>query len=116
MQELPRVAIPLIDFSLYRDLWTAVTGIKISRREYLEAGDRITVLERYMNTREGIWRLHDTLPDRLLKEGRKSDPKTRTVPLETLRSAYYSKRGYDLNGIPTPRTMKRLGINIQCLH
>jgi aldehyde:ferredoxin oxidoreductase len=82
----------------------------MSRWEYLEAGDRITVLERYMNTREGIWRLHDTLPDRLLREGRKSDPKARTVPIEKLRSKYYKKRGYDHNGIPTPGTLKRLGI------
>ena len=82
MQELPQVAIPLIDYTLYRDFWSAVTGIKMSRWEYLEAGDRITVLERYMNTQEGIWRLHDTLPDRFLREGRKSDAKARTVPLE----------------------------------
>lgn len=110
MQELPRVAIALIDFSLYKDLWCAVTGISLSRRDYLEAGDRITVLERYMNTREGTSQLHDTLPERLLKEGRISDPRIRTVPLEKLRAAYYKKRGYDHNGIPTPRTLDRLGI------
>jgi len=110
MQEMPQVAIPLIDYTLYRDFWSAVTGIKMSRWEYLEAGDRITVLERYMNTREGIWRLHDTLPDRLLREGRKSDPKARTVPIEKLRSTYYKKRGYDHNGIPTPKTLRTLGI------
>jgi aldehyde:ferredoxin oxidoreductase len=110
MQELPQVAIPLIDYTLYRDFWSAVTGVQMSRREYLEAGDRITVLERYMNTQEGIWRLHDTLPDRLLNEARKSDPEGHTVPLEKLRSKYYKKRGYDHNGIPTPKTLKRLGI------
>ena len=111
MQELPKAAIRLIDYSLYRDLWSAVTGIKISRKDYLKAGDRITVLERYMNTQEGIWRLHDTLPDRLLNEGRKSDSRMRTVPLDKLRAAYYRKRGYDHNGIPTPRTLKKLGID-----
>jgi len=112
MQELPQVAILLMDYTLYKDFWSAVTGIRMSRWEYLEAGDRITVLERYMNTREGISRLHDTLPDRLLKEGRKSDPKARTVPIEKLRSKYYKKRGYDENGIPTRETLKRLGIQI----
>ena len=110
MQEMPSLAIPLIDFSLYKDFWCAVTGIKMSRREYLRAGDRITVLERLMNTREGIWRLHDSLPDRLLKEGRASDSKSRTVPLEKLRAKYYIKRGYDRNGIPTPRSLRKLGI------
>ena len=110
MQELPRIAIPLIDFSLYRDFWCAVTGIDLSRREYLEAGDRITVLERYMNVREGISVIHDTLPERLLKEGRRSDPEMRTVPLEKLRASYYKKRGYDQKGIPTPETLEKLGI------
>jgi len=110
MQEMPSLAIPLIDFSLYKDFWCAVTGIKMSRWEYLRAGDRITVLERLMNTREGIWRLHDSLPDRLLKEGRASDSKSRTVPLEKLRAKYYIKRGYDRNGIPTPRSLRKLGI------
>jgi len=110
MQEMPLVAIPLIDYSLYKDLWSAVTGIKISRRDFLEAGERITVLERYMNTQEGISRVHDTLPDRLLKEGRKSDAEARTVPIEKLRSRYYKKRGYDDNGIPTAKTLNRLGI------
>jgi aldehyde:ferredoxin oxidoreductase len=110
MQEMPSLAISLIDFSLYKDFWCAVTGIKMSRREYLRAGDRITVLERLMNTREGIWRLHDSLPDRLLKEGRGSDSKNRTVPIEKLRAKYYIKRGYDRNGIPTPRSLRKLGI------
>lgn len=113
MQELPQVAIPLVDFRLYRDFWSAVTGIKISAAEYMESGERITVLERYMNTREGIWRLHDTLPDRLLKEWRNSDARMRTVPLDELRAAYYRKRGYDHNGIPKPNTLKRLGIDIK---
>jgi aldehyde:ferredoxin oxidoreductase len=110
MQELPQLAIPLIDYTLYRDFWSAVTGVRMSRWDYLEAGDRITVLERYMNTREGIRRQHDTLPERLLKEGRESDPEARTVPIEKLRPKYYKKRGYDDNGIPTLKTLKRLGI------
>jgi aldehyde:ferredoxin oxidoreductase len=111
MQELPRLAVPLIDFTLYRDLWSAVTGVRMSRREFLEAGDRITVLERYMNTREGVSRLHDILPPRLLKEEGKSDPRLRTVPLDRLRASYYEKRGYDRNGIPTSKTLVKLGIH-----
>lgn len=112
MQEAPRVAVPLVDFSLYWNFWSAVTGVPVSRKEYLEAGDRITVLERYMNTREGISRVHDTLPERLLKEGRKSDPKMRTVPLEKLLPPYYKKRGYDRDGIPTPATLEKLRIPV----
>jgi aldehyde:ferredoxin oxidoreductase len=113
MQELHPMAIPLIDYRMYRDFWSAVTGIKLSRRDFLAAGERITVLERYMNTKEGIRREHDTLPDRLLKEGRAFDAKKRIIPLDRLRSAYYRKRGYDQDGIPTPKTLARLDIEIE---
>ena len=62
MQNLPKIAIKFIDFSLYVKQWSAVTGIKMSSKESLKAGDRIHVLERYMNIREGISRKDDTLP------------------------------------------------------
>jgi len=110
MQNLPSIAVKLVDFSTYTALWSAVTGIDISDAEFLKAGDRIHVLERYMNTREGISRKDDTLPPRLLKEGRKSDTNKRTVPLEKMLDKYYKIRGYDSNGIPTESTLKRLGI------
>ncbi len=110
MQNLPGIAVKLVDFSTYTALWSAVTGTEISDAEFLKAGDRIHVLERYMNTREGISRKDDTLPPRLLKEGRKGDPNQRTVPLEKMLDKYYKIRGYDSNGIPTEKTLKRLGI------
>ncbi|MFO8048423.1 MAG: aldehyde ferredoxin oxidoreductase family protein [Desulfosudaceae bacterium] len=111
MQNLPSVAIPLIDFSIYRKLWSAVTGIPLSNREFLKAGTRIHVLERYMNTREGISRSDDTLPARMLNEGRKSDPDQGTVPLEKMLNRYYKLRGFDSQGIPTAKTLQNLGIN-----
>ena len=78
--------------------------------QMLKIGRRIQVLERYMNTREGISKKDDTLPGRLLKEGRKNDPKGRTVPLDKMLPRYYRVRGYDKNGIPGDRTLKKLGI------
>ncbi|MFH0845532.1 MAG: aldehyde ferredoxin oxidoreductase C-terminal domain-containing protein, partial [Pseudomonadota bacterium] len=110
MQNVTRLAVNLVDFGLYRDLWSSITGIGISGKEFLRAGDRIHVLERYMNTLEGISRKDDTLPIRMLKEGRRSDPKGRTVPLEEMLGRYYRIRGYDENGIPTEETLQSLGI------
>jgi len=110
MQNLSKIAIQFADFSLYVKQWSAVTGIKMSSKEFLKAGDRIHVLERYMNTREGISRKDDTLPPRLLNEARGGDPEKRTVPLEKMLKKYYKLRGYDENGIPTEKTLKRLGI------
>jgi aldehyde:ferredoxin oxidoreductase len=110
MQYLPRITTKLVDFNIYADLFVAVTGIKISASEFLRTGDRIHVLERYMNTREGISRKDDTLPDRFLKEGREGDIYQKTVPLEKMLNNYYKERGYDANGIPTPERLKKLEI------
>ncbi|MCP4680904.1 MAG: aldehyde ferredoxin oxidoreductase family protein [Desulfobacterales bacterium] len=110
MQYLPKVAVSLLDTSVYKDLFSSTTGMDISNREFLKAGDRIHVLERYMNCMEGISRKDDTLPDRFLKEGRETDPDSHTVSLDKMLDKYYKIRGYDNNGIPTKRTLMELGI------
>lgn len=110
MQYLPQMAIPLVDYSIYADQWNTVTGLKLSRRDFLKAGERIHILERYMNTREGIKRSDDTLPARLISQGRLSDPDNKTVPLSKMLPQYYKARGYDQDGVPTAETLKRLQI------
>jgi aldehyde:ferredoxin oxidoreductase len=112
MQNMPGLALKLIDVSMYSKFFEAITGIKLSSNDMLKAGHRIHTLERYMNTREGISRKDDTLPERYLKEGRANDPKKRTVPLEKMIVKYYKRRGYDDNGIPTQKTLKKFGIDI----
>jgi len=112
MQYLPGVATKLVDLSIYSGLFESVSGIPMSPADFLTAGDRIHVLERHMNCREGISRKDDTLPDRLLNESREDDLKKRTVPLEKMLDKYYKLRGYDANGIPTVETLKKLGIPV----
>lgn len=111
MHYFPDMAIPLVDFSLYLGLWNAVTGMKLSRREFLKAGERVHVLERLMNTNEGITSTDDTLPDRFLNENRASDKHHLTVPLEKMKTAYYQLRGYDSNGTPSEKMLKKLKIS-----
>ena len=110
MQFLPAVAILLMDVSVYAKLWRSVTGQRLNQWQMLKAGARIHVLERTMNTGEGISRKDDILPRRFLTEGRRCDAKRRTVPLQPMLDAYYRLRGYDPHGIPTEKTLKRLGI------
>ena len=111
MQYIPKIAVNLIDYRLYVELWSAVTGIKISSSDFIKAGERIHLLERYMNTREGISRKDDILPDRFLNEGRDCDPKKRTVPLHKMLDKYYKQRGFDQNGIPTDNKLLSMGIS-----
>jgi aldehyde:ferredoxin oxidoreductase len=110
MQYVPAVAVLLMDISIFSKLWRSVTGIRLNQWQMLKAGARIHVLERYMNAAEGISRKDDTLPRRFLTEGRQCDDKRRTVPLQPMLDAYYRLRGYNLHGIPTGKTLARLGI------
>ena len=110
MQYMPSLAVQLIDISLYLGLWNTITGIRLSKSEFLQAGERIHVLERLMNTREGIDATDDTLPPRLLTQGRRSDPAHRVVPLDKMKTAYYRIRGYDENGIPSKSLKEKLKI------
>jgi len=110
MQYLPDLAIPLIDFGIYRDFWSSVVGINISKKEFLKAGDRIHVLERFLNCREGINKSHDTLPARFLNETLPDLKKSKKIPLNKMLKEYYKLRGYNEKGVPKKETLKQLGI------
>lgn len=113
-QNLSPIALNLMDVSLYPELWHAILGKRytpyLSMLAFYRAGERVHVLERYMNTREGISKKDDTLPRRMLKEGRACDSDEKTVPLEPMLKKYYRLRGYDENGVPKKSTLRRLGI------
>jgi aldehyde:ferredoxin oxidoreductase len=113
MQYLPSEAIMLMDVSIFSKLFSAVTGIRMCQWEMLKAGNRVHTLERLMNTREGIRRKDDTLPERFLKEGRKCDEAHHTVPLYEMLDDYYHLRGYDQQGIPSAKILRKLGIEIK---
>lgn len=116
-QNLTPLALNLMDVSLWPEMWHSTVGKTyipyISMLRFLKTGERIHVLERWMNTREGISKKDDTLPLRLLTEGRKCDQKEQVVPIDRMIDKYYKARGYDANGIPKKRTLKRLGIEIK---
>jgi aldehyde:ferredoxin oxidoreductase len=117
MQNSAPLAMNLMDLSLYPEIWHAVLGKSyvpyLGMLKFLKMGRRVHILERYMNTREGISKKDDTLPLRLLTEGRKCDSKERTVPIEKMLKKYYKARGFDANGVPKKRVLKRLGIEVK---
>jgi hypothetical protein len=113
MQNLPVVALQLMDVRVYSGLYSAVTGTRLTQGKMLAAGERVHTLERWMNTREGVRRRDDTLPARFLSEGRTCDPKNRTVPLERMLADYYRLRGYDADGIPCAQRLEKLGIPLR---
>lgn len=112
MTYLPRLACLLMDVRLFSRLFSSITGIRLSQRKLLEAGSRIHTLERLLNHREGISRKDDTLPQRMLAEGRTCDPQRRTVPLAQMLESYYRLRGYSVSGVPTADQLHKLSIDI----
>ncbi|MBF0302156.1 MAG: aldehyde ferredoxin oxidoreductase family protein [Desulfamplus sp.] len=107
---LPEVALALFDFSIYPAFFSAITGIKMSSGDFIKAGERIHVLERYMNTREGIRSRDDALPERMVMETIIGDDKKRIVPLKEMLKKYYKLRGYNSDGIPVAKLFEQLQI------
>jgi len=110
MQYFPGIAALLLDFSVLNKTYESITGIPLSMKEYLKAGKRIHVLERYMNTQMGISSKDDTLPGRFLNEADTNHPIKKTVDLKPMLNDYYKIKGYDSHGIPKDKTLSKLGI------
>ncbi len=90
-----------------------VTGWDITLEELVTAGERIHNLCRMFNVREGIRRADDTVPARLgepLPEGAAAGETFSAEDLAKLLEEYYALRGWDENGVPTPETLARLGL------
>lgn len=85
-------------------------GMKMNFGRFLRVGERGYNLERSINCRFGISAENDKLPKRLTHELQKADDKRSVVPLEKMKQTYYAARGWDKNGIPTDRTLRRLKI------
>jgi len=88
-----------------------ITGMPVTFGSFMRMGERGYTLERHINTRFGVTRRSDTLPSRLTDVPQDpADDKTR-VPLERMKNVYYHARGWSRDGIPTPHTLKKLGLD-----
>jgi aldehyde:ferredoxin oxidoreductase len=106
------LAVQFIDIGLFKNLVNAASGLSLSRRDLMKAGERIHVLERLMNTREGITSKDDNLPQRFLTEPRADDDAGYTVPLRRMLKDYYRIWDYNAEGIPSERALEKLNISI----
>ena len=86
--------------------WTA--------KKLMEVGERIWNMERDFNLAAGLTGKDDTLPKRMLKEAAKTGPAAGKVNgLEQMLPHYFEIRGWTKDGVPTPETRTRLGLNPQ---
>lgn len=95
----------------YANILTAVTGVTYTSEDLMLVGERIWNIERMYNLREGFSKDDDMLPARFFEENVNGRVIDREEFLKT-RTEYYRMRGWDDNGVPTERTLKRLGIEL----
>lgn len=84
------------------------TGMTMNLGAYLEVGERGYNLERLFNLREGITKAQDSLPKRFTHVPLVSGKNNTKVPLKKMLPKYYKLRGWDKDGIPTDKTLRRL--------
>ncbi len=87
------------------------SGIKMTLGKLLQAGDRGYTMERMFNIREGVGKSEDTLPERMTSEPLDGD-KRAVVKIDDMLPKYYKVRGWDAEGVPTQKKLRKLGIEI----
>ena len=91
------------------------TGLHLPPAEIKRAGERIYTLERQMLTGEGLTRSEDTLPERYFEEPIPEGPSKGEVvsreEFSRMLDEYYRLHGWDEEGIPSKRTLKKLGLS-----
>jgi len=112
----------MINFEEFSEFLYYNTGLKIKPEKIWEIADRAYTLERLFNIREGLTREDDWLSDRYFDEpttlgldiikGKKLDRKK----FKKMIDEYYELHGWDENGVPTPETLKKLGLDKEPSH
>ena len=102
----------------YAKLLSSALGKDISVDDLYIIGERVWNLIRMYNIREGLTSAEDKLPEKL-KNPLPSGPYAGHCFSEedqlTMLQDYYTERGWDKNGIPTPEKLKDLGIDEDCI-
>jgi aldehyde:ferredoxin oxidoreductase len=111
--KLSTVLVRAIKPNMVLEFFNTITGKDLTLEELLNVGERIFNLCRVYNVREGISRRDDILPDRFAEshsEGASAGHSLKNNELEKMLDEYYSLRGWDENGIPTRKTLKRINL------
>lgn len=97
----------------YAESLKQATGLPITAGKFLQIGERCFNTERLFNLREGLTADDDTLCERLTKTPQDPNQPDTIVPLDKMLPRYYKVRGWDKNGVPTPKKLRQLGIDVK---
>jgi aldehyde:ferredoxin oxidoreductase len=106
-----------LGYNHFSRLIELATGLHLTPREIRKTGERVYTLERLMITGEGISRSDDTLPERYFEEPVPEGPSKGEVvsreEFSRMLDEYYGLHGWDEEGIPKRKTLKRLGLRVE---
>ena len=91
--------------------YSLATGLELDRDGFMVMGERLIQLKRLYNVRVGVRRKHDRRPVRLEHEAQPDGLAAGVLPdTELMLGALYELRGWDADGVPTPETVRRFGL------
>jgi aldehyde:ferredoxin oxidoreductase len=98
----------------YAGLVSAVTGWETDAGALERVGERIVNLERLFQVREGVRRVDDVLPWKVMHEPIPDGPSAGMhcppAELDAMLDAYYDLRGWDRDGVPAPGRIRALDL------
>jgi aldehyde:ferredoxin oxidoreductase len=104
--------------NIYSDLaqlYTLVTGIPLTAKDLLSAGERVWNMEKIYNVREGWTRKDDSLPSRVFDDpvldGCAKGAHLVKDEFDSMLDEYYAARGWTADGVPTKRKIVELGLD-----
>lgn len=108
-----------IYYKEYEDLakyYTLATGLEMTAEELRKAGERINVLGRLFNIREGFTRKDDHLPPKVMSTPIPDNTVSKgsyitQEELDLMLDDYYAHRGWTKDGVPTLDKLKELSLN-----
>ncbi len=97
----------------FADMMTALSGITFSANQLLTIGERIYNVERAFNSRSGLTRENDKIPDKFFNDPIQTKLKVLDrTKFEKLKSDYYKLRGWNVDtGHPTKKKLVELGLH-----
>jgi len=91
-----------------------LTGEDYDFDHFIHVGERANNIERAINCRQGIRRKDDFLPEKMkipaLVGGRAGNPAYTDEMFQAALDKYYEARGWTKDGVPTPETFRRIGL------